>query len=129
MFAIRRKDNPLKILAFAYSDGPGKIKESFDPAIYEEVELEALPQGYEMEPTPKSLNKQLEEAFLQILPSHIGQPYLTDTVIAIIMTAKEGVIDANNIDPTGALAAATIRGITLPSEMEADRQQLLELFP
>lgn len=77
----------------------------------------------------KSLNQQLEEAFLTVLPLHLGQPYLTDSVIGAIMSAKVAVIDANLIDPSGMLAKATIRGLALPSEMEDDRQTLLELIP
>lgn len=90
--------------------------------------VEGVPSGLE----PYSfltLNQKLEAAFKTVLPQHLGQPYLTNSVISQIMMAKVAVIDANNIDPTGFLGKATIEGLTLPTEMEADRQTLLELFP
>ena len=75
-----------------------------------------------------SLNERLESAFKQILPNHLGQPYLTDAVVARIMQTKVAVIDANQIDPTGFLGAATIRGLELPNEMNPDRDTILALF-
>jgi hypothetical protein len=76
-----------------------------------------------------ALNDTLEQAFLSILPSHLGQTYLTDGVIAGIMQAKVAVIDANRIDNTGFLARAVIRGLNLPLELEGDREVLLGLIP
>jgi hypothetical protein len=75
-----------------------------------------------------SLNERLELAFKQILPNHLGQPYLTDAVVTRIMQTKVAVIDANQIDPTGFLGAATIRGLELPNEMNPDRDTILALF-
>jgi hypothetical protein len=77
----------------------------------------------------KSINQQLEAAFKTILPQHLGQPYLTPEVISRIMMAKVAVVDANQFDPTGYLAIATIEGLSLPAEMEDSRAALLSIFP
>lgn len=91
--------------------------------------LDRMVDGVVVPTDTRGLNEKLEEAFLLILPSHLGQPYLTDSVIAGIMQAKVAVIDANKIDATGFLARAVIRGLTLPSELETDRTTLLNLIP
>lgn len=76
----------------------------------------------------KSLNERMEAAFMAMLPAHLGQPYLTPAIVTAIMTAKQGITNANQIDPTGALAQMTLEGLTLPAEMEPDRQALLAMF-
>lgn len=76
-----------------------------------------------------TINEILERAFLAVLPAHLGQPYLADATVMAIMSAKQGITDANKIDPSGALAARAIRGLALPPEMDADRAALLALIP
>lgn len=46
MFAIRLKSNPLKLKAFGYTTKRGDLGE-YDPDLFEEVELEQLPEGWE----------------------------------------------------------------------------------
>lgn len=53
MFVIRRIDNNNKIKAYGYTIKKGGLGE-YNESIYEEVELDNLPEGYEMEPIPKS---------------------------------------------------------------------------
>lgn len=75
---------------------------------------------------PKDLNKMLEEAFLSLIPKHYGQPYMDDVVVGRIMQAKVAVTEANLINPE--LGKATIRGLELPPELNADRDQLLAIY-
>lgn len=78
---------------------------------------------------PTSLNPLLEAAFLQILPKHLNQPYLTDAVISDMMKTKVAVFDANTIDPSGSLGKALTRSLNLPLEMQEDKSYILSLFP
>lgn len=80
--------------------------------------------AYQPPVTPK-----LEAAFMQMLPKHLGQSYCNGAVITTIMQAKVAVVDANNIDATGDLARLIISSLSLPSEMENDRQALLGILP
>lgn len=58
-YYIRRKNNPLRILARAYTTAAGQVRD-FDESIYEEVQGE-LPEGWEMEPKPKPASNYLDE--------------------------------------------------------------------
>ena len=75
----------------------------------------------------KTRNQVLEEAFLSILPNHLGQPYLTNQVLLNILQCKVAVKEANLIDDTGALAVLCIQGLVLPTEMDSDRQAIITL--
>ncbi len=74
------------------------------------------------------LNSVLEEAYLQFLPNHIGQEYLTDELITGISTLKLVITD-NNKNGLYALSKRLITNVTLPPQMEADRTALLALYP
>lgn len=76
----------------------------------------------------KTFNEKLEEAFLSMLPQHIGQPYFTPELILQIGTAKQAVADFNKLEQY-ALSKAIISELTLPDEMTADRDALLALYP
>lgn len=78
--------------------------------------------------TPESFNTSLEQSFMAMLPDHIGQPYLTGTVISALGQAKLVVTEYNRLGQY-ALSKVVIQTITLPTEMDADRQQLLTLYP
>lgn len=80
------------------------------------------------DPPEKTLNTRLEEKFLQIMPAHLGQPYCTQAVMSAIMTAKVAIIEANKIDPTGYFASAVLNTLSLPSEMDVDKQTLMDLI-
>lgn len=79
-------------------------------------------------PAPQSINKALEEAFLSVLPAHVGQPYLTAEVMLKIASLKQSVSDFNRLGLYG-LSYQMIAGLSLPSEMEEDKLSLLALFP
>lgn len=76
---------------------------------------------------PLTLNEKLNQKFKQMIPAHIGQPYLTAQVITDIMVAKQAVTDANN-EGLGDFAKVIIQGMSLPKEMTADRDVLLSVF-
>ncbi len=76
----------------------------------------------------KDINKVLEDAFLAVLPAHIEQPYLTPQVMLAIGSLKQTVTDFNRLG-LYALSKQMIQGLTLPQEMEADKQTLIALFP
>jgi len=74
------------------------------------------------------LNQRLEQAFMAMLPAHLGQPYMTNDVIRHIGQAKLVVTEYNRLEQY-ALAAGTILSLDLPTEMIADRDALLALYP
>lgn len=74
---------------------------------------------------PVSLNKKLEDLFMQLLPNHIGKNYMTDQIIDSIFKTKVSIIEANKIDPTGVFGKAIIRNLSLPEQMLADKTTIL----
>ena len=98
------------------------------------------PDGFEIEDVPemvpdgwepyseKPLNEKLEEAFLSVLPKHLGQPYLINDLIVQIGTLKQVVTDYNRLGLYD-LSKGMIANIPLPDEMKGDRDALLELYP
>lgn len=79
-------------------------------------------------PSVKEVNETLESAFLNVLPKHLGQPYLTPEVMLAIGSLKQSVTDFNRLG-LYAISSQMISGLKLPVEMEADKQALLLLFP
>ena len=77
---------------------------------------------------PKTLNETLESAFLSILPKHLGQPYLTNDLITQIGIIKQAITDFNKLG-LYTISRGMLAGLVLPSEMEADRQSLIALYP
>jgi hypothetical protein len=78
-----------------------------------------------VEPTDfNEIAKQLEGAFIQLIPNHQGESYLTGSVKALVWGAKTAVTDAVR---SGALVDARdiIESLTLPTEMQADQQTLI----
>lgn len=89
---------------------------------------DAALQAFINRPAPQSINKTLEDAFLSVLPAHLGQPYLTPQVMLSIASLKQSVTDFNRLG-LYALSKQMIEGIDLPVEMAADKQTLVNLFP
>lgn len=75
-----------------------------------------------------SLNERLATAFNQLLPNHIGKPYLTPEVTLAIGNCNLAVTKFNELDSTGALGKAALQGLAIPPEMNADKNYLLSLF-
>ena len=78
-------------------------------------------------PTVKEVNETLENAFLSVLPKHLGQTYLTPEIISEVISAKLQVTESNRLGMYP-LSIAIIQGLKLPAEMEADREALIQLF-
>lgn len=121
---VRLKSDPLKILHAGYVTS--FIGTGYNQKMYEEVAGD-LPAGWQYIGY-QDKNTILDEAFQAFLPQRLGQPYLTDSVIAEIFKAKVAVIEATKIDPSGQLSGAIIRELNLPAEMEDDRQALIALL-
>ncbi|MEM0951938.1 MAG: hypothetical protein AAGI66_07330 [Cyanobacteria bacterium P01_H01_bin.74] len=90
--------------------------------------VEGKPIGLTVYSGEVDLNTKLDKAFQDLLPQHLGQPYLTDAIIASIFRAKVSVIEANIIDTSGELAKAIIRDLDLPAEMVTDKLLILNSF-
>lgn len=121
---VRLKSDPLKILHAGYVSS--FISTGYNQTLYEEVSGD-LPAGWQYIGY-QDKNTVLDAAFQAFLPQHLGQPYLTDAVIAEVFKAKVAVIEATKIDPSGQLSGAIIRELNLPTEMENDRQALIALL-
>lgn len=99
------------------------------PAVREEGQwVEGKPDPQKQPFLNKDINKILEDAFLSVLPKHLGQPYLTPQVMLSIASLKQSVTDFNRLG-LYALSKQMIEGIDLPVEMAADKQTLVNLFP
>lgn len=116
---IRRKDDPtvLKAIGRIVSGTLG----SFDPTIYEEVELPALPANYTLVPPDKTGDDILNELRQLFQSSPIVKQYALRQGMAEVVAAAQG----NNI----ALMKYIIEQFTLPPEDETLRTQMLALFP
>lgn len=77
---------------------------------------------------PIDINVSLEQAYLAMLPPHLGKPYLTDDLVLQIGLLKLVITDNNHLG-LSALSKALLQNVALPSEMEADRETLLDLYP
>ena len=76
----------------------------------------------------KDLNQKLEELMLSLMPNHIGQPYMTGTVINQIMTLKGNITDCNRLGFYG-LSKLMLMDSVLPEQMEDDKAAILAAFP
>ena len=72
----------------------------------------------------EAIANQVETAFLQFIPNHQGESYLTGAVKALVWTAKPAVTEAIK---AGALVDARdiIESLTLPTEMQTDQETLI----
>lgn len=76
----------------------------------------------------RTKNEQMQAAFQAMLPNHLGQSYCTTAVIKAVEDAKLEITDANELDPTGSMAKAILQSLSLPTEMQADQQTLLNTY-
>lgn len=106
-------DSPIE-----WTDGhPGDGRNTLNVQTMEIVEYQP-PIDYQ------SIANQIESAFLQFIPNHQGEAYLTGAVKALVWTAKPAVTEAIK---AGALVDARdiIESLTLPTEMQSDQQTLI----
>jgi hypothetical protein len=95
----------------------------------EEIAMEHLEvQAFINRPIPLDVNKQLENAFLSVLPNHLGKSYLNVDLLLMIASLKQSVTDFNRLG-LYTISKQMIEGLVLPEEMDADKQALLALFP
>lgn len=85
-------------------------------------------QAFINRPAPQSVNKLLEDAFLSVLPIHIGQPYLTPQVIAQIASVKQSVTDFNRLGLYD-ISKQIIQSLDLPEQMQEAKTEILSMFP
>ncbi len=86
------------------------------------------PPSHAMPVRKLSLNASLEGAFLNLILKHKDKPYFTPRVAYDVMAAKFGITNANQVESIRWMASMVLRGVPLPTEMEADRDVLVELM-
>lgn len=118
LYYIRRKDNPLKILAWAHTTAPGQVR-TFESDIYEEVEGE-LPDGYSLEPKPKTADDLLNELGGVFQSADLSVQYAFLQPMAGVSAAAKG----GNVP----LMRYIIEQTDVPEELEPFKQSMLAVF-
>ncbi len=122
MFLVVRKDDPLIYKGFNRYDA-GTI--AFDPEIYEEIEVDDLPEGAVQEPEPKSVGELMSMVF-EAMPA----------IVRAVFAPHEVAITSRLAKKDYEAVALIIQTAVLPSSLtpeqtelaEAGRQHLLSLM-
>ena len=117
-YYIRRKDNPLWILASGYATAPGQIR-SFHPETHEEVEGE-LPEGWQPEPKAKKASDYLDALSALFQAVDLATQYAFLQPMSGVTSASQ----RGNIP----LMRYIIEQENVPPEFEEVKQTMLSVF-
>lgn len=110
---------------------PGKLARFTDGAwsLEDISEPETEPTPVEEQEPPELLSALLVEKFNELISQHLGQPYLTTEVISSISNILPAVLQTADNPALRIFSKASILTLVLPEEMQADKEEILSLFP
>jgi hypothetical protein len=123
MYVIRSKANPLVIKAHGATMAPGGLGE-FDADLFEEVEMQALPQGWQAYTPPPSAKEMIDAGRAAMLGQYKAAPIELRGLFSNTITEINGLLDLEDYE----LAVAKAQAVDTEVIENPEQKQVADTF-